>query len=281
MKIKNIVIRKYWLSVLCVLVFSFTAKSQKVTQEKEVFSWPEGIQCAVCLTYDDGLDSHLDTAIPELNKYNFKGTFYVTGKSDCLARRIEDWRMIAKNGHELGNHTLFHPCLKVKEGRNTYEWVNEEFDLNIYSIDRMLLELKLASTLLEAIDGKKQRSYGYTCSDHEAGGISFSEMLKPMFSCARSDGEIPTSIEDVDIYLAPSWPCRGATGEQLIEYIKEARSKGTIATLMFHGIGGDHIITSKEAHAKLLEYLDCNRDTYWVVPFAEAMGYIRDNRVTH
>ncbi len=34
-----------------------------MAQEKE-FSWPDGKKAAVCMTYDDGIDSHLNFAIP-------------------------------------------------------------------------------------------------------------------------------------------------------------------------------------------------------------------------
>ncbi|MEO5581972.1 MAG: polysaccharide deacetylase family protein, partial [Saprospiraceae bacterium] len=38
-----------------------------------------GKKCAVVLTYDDALNIHLDKVIPQLNSYNFKGTFYLIG----------------------------------------------------------------------------------------------------------------------------------------------------------------------------------------------------------
>jgi len=63
------------------------------------------------LTYDDALNGQLDYTIPQLDSVGLKGTFFCTGNSPCLYRRIDNWRKAAKNGHELGNHALFHPCL--------------------------------------------------------------------------------------------------------------------------------------------------------------------------
>jgi hypothetical protein len=71
--------------------------------------WPNGAKAAVCLTYDDALDGHLDVAIPQLDAAGLKGTFFCTGNSPTLYSRMEEWRKAASNGHELGNHTLFHP----------------------------------------------------------------------------------------------------------------------------------------------------------------------------
>jgi len=85
-----------------------------------------GKKCAVALTYDDGLNVHLDKVIPVLDSAGFKGTFYLTGCREGVSRRIEDWRKAAARGHELGNHTLFHPCVAVANGRDYSDWVKPE-----------------------------------------------------------------------------------------------------------------------------------------------------------
>lgn len=70
--------------------------------------WPEGKTGAVSLTYDDGLDSQLDLAVPALDRFGFKATFFLT--FDNIRRRLDDWAALAKQGHELANHTVTHPC---------------------------------------------------------------------------------------------------------------------------------------------------------------------------
>ena len=44
----------------------------------------------------------------------------------------------------------------------------------------------------------------------------------------------------------------------------------------FHGIGGDHLQTSVEAHDALLAYLARHRDTYWVDTFRNQSRWIRE-----
>jgi len=61
-------------------------------------------QCAVVLTYDDALNVHLDNVIPALDSLGLKGTFYIIGNSPVLSKRMSEWRLAAKHGHELGNH---------------------------------------------------------------------------------------------------------------------------------------------------------------------------------
>ena len=35
------------------------------------FKWPDGKKAAVVFTYDDGLDCHLDVAVPQLDEFGF------------------------------------------------------------------------------------------------------------------------------------------------------------------------------------------------------------------
>src|SRR6187431_112230 len=85
--------------------------------QKETTNW-NGKKCAVVLTYDDALNIHLDKVIPALNSFNFKGTFYLIASLPAVTNRTAEWRAAAKKGHELGNHTLYHPCDGSLAGRS-------------------------------------------------------------------------------------------------------------------------------------------------------------------
>jgi len=70
--------------------------------------WPHSKNGAVSLTYDDGLDSQLDLAVPALDRFGFKATFFLT--FDNIRHRLGDWAALGREGHELANHTITHPC---------------------------------------------------------------------------------------------------------------------------------------------------------------------------
>ena len=70
--------------------------------------WPHQARAAVSLAYDDALNSQLDFAVPALNRHGLKASFYLTLSSDTVRTRLAAWRTVAAQGHELGNHTLFH-----------------------------------------------------------------------------------------------------------------------------------------------------------------------------
>src|ERR1700749_4854037 len=86
-------------------------------------------QCAVVLTYDDAIDVDLDNVVPALDSMKFKGTFYIIGSSPVVNKRMDEWRKAAKEGHELGNHALFHPCDGSLPGRG---FVTPDNDLSKY-----------------------------------------------------------------------------------------------------------------------------------------------------
>ncbi|QGY43832.1 polysaccharide deacetylase family protein [Maribellus comscasis] len=234
------------------------------------FQWPDGAKAAVCFTYDDGLDCHLDVAVPQLDEFELKGTFYCTGNSTSLFNRMEEWREIVRKGHELGNHTLFHPC----DG-NKGDWVKPEYDLNNYTPDQIIAELKTANTLLKAIDGKEKRTYGYTCSNTVAGGEDFTDDIQSLFIGARCDGPIPETMKGYDVYKTPSFAVVDLSADEMIEAVESARKKGTIVVFMFHSVGGGYLNVDAGEHRKLLEYIAENKDDYYNATFGEVMEYIK------
>ncbi len=240
------------------------------------FTWPNGAKAAVNLAYDDALDSQLDIAIPALNKYKLKGTFYLNVVSPTLNTRLEDWRKVAKAGHELGNHSIFHQCAKSGPGR---EWVPADRDLDKVSVIQMQDQVKVANSFLHAVDGKTERTYTPPCIDLNAGGANYVDGLKSEFVAIKATGGgVTPDMKTLDPYrVGVDFPSN-VTGAQLIAVVKEAAAKGTMANFTFHGIGGDHLVTSKEAHEELLKYLADNKDIYWTDTFVNIMKYVKEQQ---
>ena len=260
-----------------VFLFLFNIFAMQIHAQDNFF-WPHHVKAAVCLTYDDGLDCHLDTARVDLNQQHLKGTFYCPGKSNSLKVRMHDWRELVEEGHELGNHSLFHPCQKIRAGRDIFEWVKPEYDLASYTEEQIIAELAVANTLLQAVDGKSRRTYAYTCGDYEAGGEDFSTKISHLFTGARAAGPIPESMEEVNLYKVPSWCVNENTGQEMIDFIEQAAGKGTLAVFMFHGIGANNLKVSRKAHNELLVYLAQHPDRFWVVTFSDMVDYVRNRR---
>ena len=232
-----------------------------------------GKKCAVVLTYDDALNIHLDKVIPMLNEYNFKGTFYLIGGSPNVANRIGEWRTAAANGHELGNHTLNHPCDGTLPNR---DWVSPESDLSKYTVARAVNEIKATNALLKAIDGKDRRTFAYPCGDMKLNDTLFYEGVKNDFVAARGVVSEFPKAEDVNLTDITAFMQVDATAKQMIAQIEEAEQKGSFIVLLFHGVGGEHHLNIKlEEHRKLLEYLTKREKDIWVATMVDVAEHIK------
>jgi peptidoglycan/xylan/chitin deacetylase (PgdA/CDA1 family) len=240
------------------------------------FPWPDGQRAAVSLAYDDALPSQLDNAIPALDRHGLKGTFYLTLAADTVRERMEEWRAAARSGHELGNHSLFHQCSARGAGR---EWVQPEQDLDTTTVARMQAQVAVANTMLHAIDGSTEFTYTAPCGDRAAADGEYIAAVAPMFLGIKLvGGDVVPDMWALDRAAVPVTVPVDATGAELIALVEEAGRRGTMINFTFHGIGGDHLPVSNEAHEELLAFLAANRHLYWTDTFRNQMRWVRDQQ---
>ena len=74
------------------------------------------------------------------------------------------------------------------------------------------------------------------------------------------------------------WGAVGVSGSKLVDRIESEAAEGTkLFNIIFHGIGGDYLTVSTEAHDHLLEYLADNQETYWVDSYINIMRHASGN----
>lgn len=228
-------------------------------------------KCAVVLTYDDAINEHLDNAIPVLDSLKLNATFYLTAFSTSMQTRLNEWKALAKNGHELGNHTLFHPCV----GGPNRTWVIPEYDMNNYSVKRMVDETRMTNLFLQSLDGKTKRTFAFTCGDMKIGNASFIDSMKNDFVAARAVRSEMHKLKEVDLYNVDCYMVNGESGAQLIEWVKKAMETNSLLVILFHGVGGGNSLNvSLSAHREFLEFLKNNRKDIWTAPMIEVAEYI-------
>ena len=226
----------------------------------------QGKKATVVLTYDDALEVHLDNAMPALEENGFKGTFYLSAAHPGSQNRIEDWKKAAIRGHELGNHTLYHPCRG--EGRS---WVSEVNDLDKYSTEQIVREIEMTNIFLQSLDGKTKRTFAYTCGDMSTGDGSFVDAIKDKFVSLRGvEGEI-NKVGDMDMTNLYCVGADGKTADQMIEWAEKAKQENGMLVLLYHGVGGGHNLSADlEEHNNFLKYLKENQKDFWVTTMLEA-----------
>jgi len=232
----------------------------------------QGKKCAVVLTYDDAINQHLDNAIPALDSLRLKATFYITAFSTSMQNRLNDWKKLALNGHELGNHTLYHPCIGGK-GR---EWVKPEYDMSKYTVQRMIDETRMTNVFLQALDGKTKRTFAFTCGDMKIGDSSFINAMKDDFVAARAVRNEMHKINEIDLYNVDCYVVNGETGSQMIEWVKKAMETNSLLVILFHGVdGGNSLNVSLAAHSQLLHFLNENENDILIAPMITVAEHIK------
>lgn len=230
-------------------------------------------QCAVVLTYDDAIDVDLDNVLPALDSLDLKATFYLIGSSPVVARRMGEWRKAALHGHELGNHSLYHPCNGSLPGRG---FVQADYDLSKYTLTRAVNEIRMNNVLLNAIDGKTKRTFAYPCGDLTIGDSFFYAGLRKDFIAARGVRPAMDSIGKVNLDNIDCYAINGQTAEQMIANVKEAMRTHTLLVFLFHGVGGGHSINvGLNEHSLLLHFLKDHEREIWIAPMVEVAEYIR------
>jgi peptidoglycan/xylan/chitin deacetylase (PgdA/CDA1 family) len=235
-----------------------------------------GHKSAVVLTYDDALNVHLDKVIPQLDSSGFKGTFYLTVSSDAFTKRMPEWKAAAAKGHELGNHTMFHPCLGGTPGR---AWVRPEYDLTTYSVKRIEDELKMTNVILQSVDGKTERTFAYPCGDMRAGGQLYVEAISDDFVAARGVNDEILQYGKIEPYTVGCYSIAGKDGNHMIDIVKKAMKENGLVVFLFHGVGGEHNLNvDMKEHQKLVAFLKQNENDIWVASFIDVMKYAKAPR---
>jgi hypothetical protein len=59
----------------------------------------------------------------------------------------------------------------------------------------------------------------------------------------------------------------------MIDAVDSTARTGGLLVISFHGVGGDYLKVSAEAHAQLVAHLAEHADTIWIAPFWMVMDY--------
>lgn len=234
--------------------------------------WPEGKHAALVLTYDDALHSQLDVAVPQLDAAHLKGTFFLDG--DITTNDMRRWRKVTQSAHELGNHSVNHPCPRGMLPDQT-QYVSDN-----YTPKSMTNEIAVMNNVLFGIDGHERHTLAYPCSQTLAGGVDYVDALRQggLVTYARTGGDpynsVVTDFTALDPYRVPSnGPVDHPDGAALIAYVERVEAAGGLGVLQFHGVGGDYLEISAEAHQALVTYLQAHPDI-WVGTFSDVMTYV-------
>ena len=221
-----------------------TAKYTKFPEFPTLYHQGAGSENQVAITFDDGPDPEWTPKILDILKAaNVKAAFFLVGVNaehyPNLVRRI------VNEGHEIGNHTYYHP------------------NLGLCWPEHIRLELNATQLLIESITGRATTLF----RPPYAADTSPSQLSELTPLQIAQDLDYLVVLENID---PQDWAKPGA--DVILQRVKQQRHDGNI--ILLHDAGGDRSQTV-EALPKILDWLHTRGDS--VVPLSTLLGTTRDD----
>lgn len=239
------------------------------------FQWPAGKRAAVSLSFDDGRLSQVDTGLALLRKHDVKVTFFLIGSQ--IEERLEGWRQAVAGGHEIGNHSMTHPCTGSYEfsRRNALE------DYTRQAIDKQLDD---ANAEITRLLGAKPRTFAYPCGQKFFGRggktKSYVPAVAKRFLVGR--GYLDEAANDpafTDLAQALGTPFDDMGFEQMVKLTEQATEQGRWIIFVGHEIGKRGFqVTDANALEAFCDYAKDPAHGIWLGTVGEIGTYVQEHR---
>jgi peptidoglycan/xylan/chitin deacetylase (PgdA/CDA1 family) len=242
---------------------------------KQDFPWPAGKKMALSLTFDDARLSQIDTGIPLLDKYGVKATFYISPGS--MMKRSDKWKIALLNGHDIGNHSVYHPC------SGNFTW-SRNTALEEYTLQKMMTELDSANILIKEILGIQPVSFAYPCGQTFIGrGInvqSYVPLIAFLFESGRGWlNEAPNDPAFCDLSQLNAAELDGKSFEQVLKLIETAKANGHWLILAGHEMNEEGFQTSRlKTIEAICKYASDPSNGIWIDNVHKIASYIKHGR---
>ena len=239
------------------------------------FAWPEGRRAAVSLTFDDSRSSQVDTGLAVLDRLGAKATFYVVPVH--VERNLDGWKKLVASGHEIGNHTLRHPCT------GNFSW-SRDAALEDYTLDGMRQELIASSRRLKELLGVEPVSFAYPCGQTFVGRgrstRSYVPLIAELFLSGRGWlDETPSDPLFLDPAQISGMSMDGMDFPEVRALVESARDAGQWLVLAGHEMGGSGPQTTRiEMLEQLVPYLQDPENGIWFNTVETVARYVQEHR---
>ena len=241
------------------------------------FPWPNGAEMALSLTFDDGRPSQVTHAIPLLDSFDVKATFY--SQPENLRNELAGWRRAVAVGHEIGNHTVGHPCT------GNFAWVRyDDVVLESYDLERMRAEIVQANDEIEEMLGVRPVSFAYPCGQTYVGRgrdtRSYVPLVAELFQTGRRWlDETSNAPDHFDTAQVMAMRMDGEDFAAVQRKVERARHSGNWLVLAGHGVGDNPLWgTQLDMLKDLLAYAQNPDNRVWIAPVTEVATFIADQQ---
>ena len=242
------------------------------------FEWPNGKRAAVSLSFDDSRLSQIDAGLAVLRKEAVKATFYV--QAPGVEKRLDGWKTAVAEGHEIGNHTVTHPCT----GNYPFSRHNA---LEDYDLKKMAQQMDENNQQIHKLLGVSPRDFAYPCGLKFVGRGRETKSYVPLVAERFLSGrgyldEAPNDPSFVDLAQAMGTPFDDLTFDQMKKLVDEAVQNGSWIIFVGHEMGSRaYQTTDLQALEQLCEYLKNPANGIWLGTVEQIGTYVRDHQHVH
>ncbi|MBD0297838.1 MAG: polysaccharide deacetylase family protein [Flavisolibacter sp.] len=272
---KRIILLNRSSKIFITVIVLLLSKVMAAQQVKSTFQWPAGKQFAVSLTFDDARISQVEAGTELLDRYGVKATFYVVPSG--VKQRLEGWKKAVASGHEIGNHSLNHPCT------GNFSWARQKA-LEDYTLKKMRYELLSANDSIQQWLGVTPQQFAYPCGQTFIGRgrntKSYVPLVAKLFVTGRgwlSEG--PNDPVFCDFAQLTGMEMDGKDFEQILPLLQQAKASGQWLVLAGHEMGDSGTQTTRLAMLKkLIVYAQDPANGIWIAPVGTVAKYIQEQR---
>jgi peptidoglycan-N-acetylglucosamine deacetylase len=195
--------------------------------------WPHNKMAAISLSYDDARVSQTNIALPILDAHGIRATFYVV--PGMVPKRIDAWKQAIANGHEIGNHTVTHPC----SGNFAFSRANALEDYSLAKIESEILD---ANRQIHDLLDVTPTTFAYPCGQTYVGRglnhMSYVPVIAKHFTVGRGAfAESANHPGTCDLAYAFGMDSDGASFDKLWSLVEKTIHDGEWLILVSHDIG--------------------------------------------
>ena len=239
--------------------------------------WPNGARMALSLSFDDGRDSQVLVGTALLARHAAAVTFFVV--PSAVERQLDGWKKAVADGHEIGNHSLTHPC------SGNFPFARAKA-LEDFTLDRMQKDLTEANRRIQALLGTVARTFAYPCGQTFVGRgrdtRSYVPLVARLFVAGR--GWLDESSNDpafADLSQLMGVEMDGRDFADLRPMIEETRNRGGWLVLAGHEIGASGRQTTRVTMLdELLTYSKDSTQGIWLAPVGVVAEHVRARQRT-
>ncbi len=166
-------------------------------------------------------------------RHQARVTFYVNPGN--LPRQLDGWKRAVALGHEIGNHSVAHPC------SGNFPWARRKA-LENYTLDQLAADFTQAGREIESLLGVRPATFAYPCGHkfHGRGETtrSYVPWIAAHFLAARGfrdeAGNDPAFCDLAQLYGVDS---DGLTFEQMRDHVERAAAFSGWVVFAGHEIG--------------------------------------------